>query len=117
MNAHMQRADALGTQQRAFLDDASHQLRTHLTTLRMQVDYALRENDPAQVRDALYWARDVVQKDHPCFVVAPVATDRLAGEQRGAGICLRAAARNVVSSSMFHIPRSVEALKACRGAM
>jgi two-component system sensor histidine kinase TctE len=53
MNAHMQRADALGTQQRAFLDDASHQLRTHLTTLRMQVDYALRENDAAQVRDAL----------------------------------------------------------------
>jgi poly(3-hydroxybutyrate) depolymerase len=28
-------------------------------------------NNTAQVRDALYWARDVVQKDHPCFVVAP----------------------------------------------
>src|SRR4051812_18402752 len=28
-------------------------------------------NNTAQVRDALYWARDAVQKDHPCFVVAP----------------------------------------------
>jgi predicted peptidase len=28
-------------------------------------------NNSAQVRDALYWARDAVQKDHPCFVVAP----------------------------------------------
>lgn len=53
MNAHMRRADALGTQQRAFLDDASHQLRTHLTTLRMQVDYALRESNPEQVRGAV----------------------------------------------------------------
>ncbi|RYY97395.1 MAG: sensor histidine kinase, partial [Comamonadaceae bacterium] len=53
MNQHMQRIRELATQQRAFLDDASHQLRTHLTTLRMQVDFALREPDPAQVRDAL----------------------------------------------------------------
>jgi two-component system sensor histidine kinase TctE len=53
MNQHMQRIDRLATQQREFLDDASHQLRTHLTTLRMQVDFALRETDPPQVRDAL----------------------------------------------------------------
>ena len=53
MNAHMRRADALAAQQRAFLDDASHQLRTHLTTLRMQVDYALRENNREQVQGAL----------------------------------------------------------------
>lgn len=31
-----------------------------------------RGNDNlAQVRDALYFAKDAVQKDHPCFVVAP----------------------------------------------
>lgn len=53
MNQHMQRAQDLAAQQRTFLDDASHQLRTHLTTLRMQVDYSLREADPAQVRGAL----------------------------------------------------------------
>ena len=53
VNQHMHRAQELASQQRAFLDDASHQLRTHLTTLRMQVDFALRESDPAQVREAL----------------------------------------------------------------
>lgn len=53
MNSHMQRVQELAGQQRAFLDDASHQLRTHLTTLRMQVDFALRERDPVQVREAL----------------------------------------------------------------
>lgn len=53
MNQHMRRIEQLATQQREFLDDASHQLRTHLTTLRMQVDFALRENDAAQVREAL----------------------------------------------------------------
>ena len=39
----MARNQALITQQREFLDDVSHQLRTHLTTLQMQVDYARRE--------------------------------------------------------------------------
>jgi two-component system sensor histidine kinase TctE len=53
MNQHMRRIEELAAQQRAFLDDASHQLRTHLTTLRMQVDFALREPDAAQVREAL----------------------------------------------------------------
>jgi two-component system, OmpR family, sensor histidine kinase TctE len=53
INGHMQRTHALAAQQRMFLDDASHQLRTHLTTLRMQVDFALREKDPQEVRAAL----------------------------------------------------------------
>lgn len=53
MNHHMHRVEQLAGRQRAFLDDASHQLRTHLTTLRMQVDFALQEPDPAQVRTTL----------------------------------------------------------------
>jgi two-component system sensor histidine kinase TctE len=53
MNQHMQRIDLLVRQQREFLDEASHQLRTHLTTLRMQAEYARGERDPAQVRDTL----------------------------------------------------------------
>lgn len=53
MNQHIGRIGRLVAQQRAFLDDASHQLRTHLTTMRMQVDYARGEADPAQVRTAL----------------------------------------------------------------
>lgn len=53
MNQHMRRIQALMAQQREFLDDASHQLRTHLTTLQMQVDYARGESEPAQARVAL----------------------------------------------------------------
>ncbi len=53
MNHHMRRIEQLAAQQRDFIDDASHQLRTHLTTLRMQVDFALRESDAAQVRGAV----------------------------------------------------------------
>jgi len=53
VNQQMSRTQELVSQQRQFLDDASHQLRTHLTTLQMQADYARREEDPAQVQVAL----------------------------------------------------------------
>jgi two-component system, OmpR family, sensor histidine kinase TctE len=53
MNEHMQRADALGAQQRAFVEDASHQLRTHLTTLRMQVDFGLRATEQTEIQAAV----------------------------------------------------------------
>ena len=38
VNQQMARTQDLVAQQRQFLDDASHQLRTHLTTLQMQID-------------------------------------------------------------------------------
>lgn len=53
VNQQMARTQELVVQQRQFLDDASHQLRTHLTTLQMQVDYARREADAARVQDTL----------------------------------------------------------------
>lgn len=53
INHHLQRNRSLVQNQRRFVDDASHQLRTPLATLRTQVTYALRESDPLQVRDAL----------------------------------------------------------------
>lgn len=58
VNQHMARTRSLTLQQRHFVDDASHQLRTHLTTLQMQVDFALAEADPAQVRHATESLRD-----------------------------------------------------------
>lgn len=53
INMHMLRTQERGAQQRIFLDDASHQLRTHLTTLRMQVAYAARQAPEGVVAEAL----------------------------------------------------------------
>ena len=53
INHHVVRNRALSEARRRFIDDASHQLRTPLTTLTTQVGYALRELDPERLRDAL----------------------------------------------------------------
>ena len=53
VNQQLARTDALMTERRRFIDDASHQLRTPLATLRAQVDYALREPDSVRARQAL----------------------------------------------------------------
>lgn len=43
VNQQMRRTQELTTRQRQFVDDASHQLRTHLTTLHVQAEHALSE--------------------------------------------------------------------------
>ncbi|MFY7857360.1 MAG: sensor histidine kinase, partial [Rubrivivax sp.] len=53
INTQVAHTSALMEQRRRFLDDASHQLRTPLTTLRAQLDYVLREGDPKRSREAI----------------------------------------------------------------
>lgn len=53
INQQLGHTAALTEARRRFVDDASHQLRTPLTTLRAQLDYARRETDPLQVGLAL----------------------------------------------------------------
>ncbi|MCX7814401.1 MAG: sensor histidine kinase N-terminal domain-containing protein [Tepidimonas ignava] len=62
VNRHMARYAEMARMQRQFLDDASHQLRTPLSVLRTQVDFALRENDPAEVRRALQAMHEVLDR-------------------------------------------------------
>jgi two-component system sensor histidine kinase TctE len=53
INYHVGRSERLMRSQRQFLDDASHQLRTPLTVLGTQIDYASREPELPRVREAL----------------------------------------------------------------
>ena len=53
INHHVERNRQQAEARRRFVDDASHQLRTPLTTLATQVGFALRETDPALQRQAL----------------------------------------------------------------
>lgn len=53
INHHVERTRRMIEARRRFIDDASHQLRTPLTTLGTQVGFALREPDPVQLRDVL----------------------------------------------------------------
>ena len=62
VNQQIARTEALVEQRRGFIDDASHQLRTPLAVLRAQLDYLLREPDPAQRQLALQALSDAL--DH-----------------------------------------------------
>ncbi len=53
INQHIERNRQQSEAQRRFVDDASHQLRTPLTTLATQVGFALRASDPATQHAAL----------------------------------------------------------------
>lgn len=53
INIHMARSQQIIEARSRFIDDASHQLRTPLATLRTQLDYVLREKDPDNIRVAL----------------------------------------------------------------
>ncbi len=53
INLHMERNHLQSEAMRRFIDDASHQLRTPLTTLATQVGFALRESDPVQRQQVL----------------------------------------------------------------
>lgn len=53
INQHVERNRRQTEARRHFVDNASHQLRTPLTTLATQVGFALRETDPAMQREAL----------------------------------------------------------------
>ncbi|HSW17953.1 MAG TPA: ATP-binding protein, partial [Ramlibacter sp.] len=53
LNHHIERNREQTEARRQFVDDASHQLRTPLTTLATQVAYAQREADPAALRGVM----------------------------------------------------------------
>lgn len=61
LNAHLAQQRGALDEQRRFLADASHQLRTPLAVLHTQAGYALRERDPAEVRRTLHGMQQQLQ--------------------------------------------------------
>jgi len=53
VNHQLHRTETLMVERRSFIDDASHQLRTPLSVLQMQIDYALRATDPKAQEEVL----------------------------------------------------------------
>lgn len=62
INHQTERVLIQNERQRQFLHDASHQLRTPLSILKTQIGFALRENDPNEVRQALYAMSKMIRR-------------------------------------------------------
>ncbi|WP_374664471.1 sensor histidine kinase N-terminal domain-containing protein [Ramlibacter sp.] len=103
VNQHMLRVEQLTQHQRQFLDDASHQLRTHLTTLRMQADYAAAEEDAGRVRAAVEALRIELQRaarsTNQLLSLARSDSAALAAERFDALALLQECARSFVASA------------------
>jgi two-component system sensor histidine kinase TctE len=54
VNEQLARTEKLMDERRAFIDDASHQLRTPLTVLKTQLEYTLRNSAPHELPSALH---------------------------------------------------------------
>ena len=100
INLHMARNRQFMQSQRSFVDDASNQLRTPLATLRTQLDYALRETDPANVSDALAAVSrqldDATHRTNQMLALAKADAADLPMEPVDLGMLAEQAARNVV---------------------
>jgi len=84
INHHVMRYAEVMEARRVFLDDASHQLRTPLTTLATQVGFALREPDTALMHKALLAIKlqveDTVRQTNQMLSLARADTVELACE-------------------------------------
>jgi two-component system sensor histidine kinase TctE len=62
LNEHMQRLEALIQSRQRFIANASHQLRTPLTLLNTQAEFALRQGDIDSMREVIEGVRQTTQK-------------------------------------------------------
>lgn len=106
INHHLQRQRELIEGRRRFVDDASHQLRTPLATLSTQVGYALREQDPARVTEALAALKeqidDTVRRTNQMLALARADTADLLPEPVDLNALAERCAREAWPSAREH---------------
>ncbi len=97
INQHIERHREISQARRAFIDDASHQMRTPLTTLATQLGYALRETDPRLQREALLALRtqldETVRQTNQMLALARADSAELQAEPVDANALAEALAR------------------------
>lgn len=103
INQHVERTRSLIEARRRFIDDASHQLRTPLTTLTTQLGYALREHDGERQRQALVALKaqldETVRQTNQMLALAKADSAELVPERLDLGAFAAAVTRDWWSES------------------
>jgi two-component system sensor histidine kinase TctE len=88
LNQHTERIDRMINSRVSFVADAAHQIRTRLTILKTQVDYGLRLEDPAALREVFEEARVILDETSRFFnqllVLAHAEANVVPGRDGGA---------------------------------
>jgi two-component system sensor histidine kinase TctE len=106
INHHVERNRRQAEARRRFIDDASHQLRTPLTTLATQVGFALRETDPAAQRRALSaienQLEETVRQTNQMLLLARTESAGIEPERVDLGALVQDVARRWWSEARVH---------------
>jgi two-component system OmpR family sensor kinase len=107
LNAMLERLQAAFARERAFVDDASHELRTPIAVLRGELELALLENDPVQMRRAVEIAQ--AEAEH----ISNLAVDLLVlARQRAGALVLQRTSTDLLAATEHTLHRLGTLLKA-----
>lgn len=106
INFHIERSRQQTQARQRFVDDASHQLRTPLTTLATQVGFALRETRPEVLREALLAIKaqleETVRQTNQMLSLARVDSSEVALEMLDLGALVEGVTRSWWSEAKSH---------------